>query len=108
MAGSKGSRRKGLVIGLGCLLGVNLLAFFLFGRVDDSLQAEERERLGFIARTLGLEIARRVPLDLSTAEAQTDLGGRFERARRLAGLEAVFLADRDGVVIAEARGDEVR
>jgi PAS domain S-box-containing protein len=96
------------VLALGCLLGVNLLAFFLFGRVDDSLQAEERERLGFIARTLGLEIARRVPLDLSTAEAQTDLGGRFERARRLAGLEAVFLADRDGVVIAEARGDEVR
>jgi PAS domain S-box-containing protein len=102
------SRRGGLLLVVSALVGINLLAFFVFARVDQSLQAEERERLGFIARTLGLEIARRVPLDLTSAESLNDLLGRFERARRVADLEAVFLADRDGVVIAEARGDEVR
>lgn len=108
MAPTMRSRRKGLFFILCSLLAINLLAFLLFGRVDDSLQAEERERLGFIARTLGLEIARRVPLEFRDADAIADLGERFERAGRLADLEAVFLADRDGVVIAEARGDEVR
>ena len=101
-------RRRGLLLVVCSLLGANLLAFFVFARVDESLQAEERERLGFIARTLGLEIARRVPLDVTSADALSDLGGRFERARRVADLETVFLADRDGIVIAEARGDEVR
>lgn len=90
------------------LLAVNGLAFFLSGTVDSRLQQEERERLSFLAKTLSLGIARRIPMELSTQRDLRDLGERFDRARRFAGLEAVYLVDREGIVLVEAGAGGVR
>jgi signal transduction histidine kinase len=106
--GAPTSRRRLFVALLFAILGVNLLAIVLFGRVDERLQTEEQERLAFVARTLGLEIARRLPVDVAREDALLDLGERFDRARRFAALETVFLASRDGVVLVEANADGVR
>lgn len=109
MTPARADRPRHLVLAvLVSLLALNAAGFLVFQRIDEGLQTEERERLTFMARTLGLEVARRVPFDAEDEARLAQLGERFESARREAGLEAVLLADRDGLVLIEALDDGVR
>ncbi|MFN0149127.1 MAG: two-component system sensor histidine kinase NtrB [bacterium] len=95
--------RRSLYLGLLlALLGVTLAAFFVLGRIDARLQREEEERLSSMARTLGLEIARRVPGSVSSTPDLLSIGARFDRARIAGETGAVFLVDREGLVAVEA------
>lgn len=102
LAAGAPSRRSLSLWLLFALLGVNLAAFFVLGRVDARLQREEEERLSSMARTLGLEIARRVPGSVSSTPDLLSIGARFARARTAAAAGAVFLVDREGLVAVEA------
>jgi PAS domain S-box-containing protein len=102
------ARRRALVAVLAVLPAVNLLAFLLVERVDEGLQAEEREHLSFMAQTLGLEIARRLPTDLTDGQSLLELGERFDRARTMADLEAVLLVNRSGMIVVESSADGIR